>query len=189
MPPPDARPAIKSMRAASSNITSDPHYREPQDFDSVARPGMNRANTFQGPTQLNRDISPIGTQRMLNRDISPVGAQGMTRVPSDNLTVRTQRAQLRPLARVNPENDLFSHPSDDSTFTSSPDRSYRERSASPATSQGSAMSRNVSSSTLDLAANGRKQPPPPPPSRAKKPPPPPPPMKRSALSTTNVSYA
>ena len=86
-------------------------------------------------------------------------------------------------------NEAVAEPSDDSIFYSSPDRSYDERSASPATSFGSAPSRSASYSALDGSTNGKKQPPPPPPSRAKKPPPPPPPMKRSALSTNNVSYA
>lgn len=136
-----------------------------------------RATTFQGPTQVYRDASP---------------PQRVSRVPSDNLTMRTQRSQLRPLAKASTENDFFSDPSDDSTFhsNSSPDRSYKERSASPATSHGSAPpSRTASYSTLNAATNSKKQAPPPPPSRAKKPPPPPPPMKRSALSTTNVTYA
>jgi len=175
MPSSDSRPPIKSSRAASSHLDS--LRNESQGYDhNVARPGINRATTFEGPTQIRRDLSPLPDQRM-------------SRVPSDNLTVRTQRSQLRPLARVNPENDLFGDPSDDSTFTTSPDRSHKERSASPATSTGSGPSRSASYSTLDAAPNGRKQPPPPPPSRAKKPPPPPPPMKRSALSTTTISYA
>lgn len=124
------------------------------DFDP-ARPAVNRATTFEGPTQLHHDYSP---------------PTRVSRVPSDNLIVRNQRAQLRPLARATPENDLFSDPSDVSTFNSnsSPDRSYMERSVSPATSHGSAPSRNASCSTLAPAANGnpalptKKKPPPPP---------------------------
>jgi len=179
-PVPEARPSIRSARAASSQIPPESPQSEVQGYGyGSVRPGVNRANTtFEGPTQLYRDSSP---------------PQRVSRVPSDNLTVRNQRSQLRPLSRVTPENDLFSEPSDDSTFhsSSSPDRSYKERSASPATSYGSGPSRSTSYSTLSAAANGGKKqaPPPPPPSRAKKPPPPPPPMKRSALSTTNVSYA
>lgn len=175
----ESRPAIRSTRTASSHFpTVESPRKELNGYDlSSARPGVNRATTFEGPTQLYRDTSP---------------PQRASRVPSDNFTVRNQRAQLRPLSRISPENDLFGDPSDESTFNSnsSPDRSHKERSASPATSHGSAApSRASSYSTLTSAPNGKKQAPPPPPSRAKKPPPPPPPMKRSALSTTNVSYA
>ena len=179
LPVVENRPAIRSTRTASSNIPiAESPRKEMNGYDfSSARPGVNRATTFEGPTQLHRDASP---------------SHRLSRVPSDNFTVRNQRAQLRPLSRISPDNDLFSDPSDESTFygNSSPDRSCKERSASPATSHGSAApSRNTSYSTLTSAPNGKKQAPPPPPSRAKKPPPPPPPMKRSALSTTNVSYA
>ena len=178
LPVVENRPAIRSTRTASSHVpTFDSPRKELNGHDaSSARPGVNRATTFEGPTQLYRDGSP---------------PQRVSRVPSNNITVRNQRAQLRPLSRISPDNDLFSDPSDESTFNSSPDQSYKERSASPATSHGSAPpSRSTSYSTLTSAPNGKKQAPPPPPSRAKKPPPPPPPpMKRSALSTTNVSYA
>ncbi|KAA6411830.1 MAG: hypothetical protein FRX48_03980 [Lasallia pustulata] len=182
MPPPESRPSIRSNRAVSANNYRDSPptspRREHSGFDfSSSRPGANRSTTFQGPTQLNRDSSPVGFPRM-------------SRVPSDTLTVRAQRAQLRPVNKVNTGNDVFEDPSDDSAFNSnsSPDRYYDERSASPATSHGS-ESRNVSSSTLNVGfSNGKKQPPPPPPSRSKKPPPPPP-TKRSALSMSNVPYA
>lgn len=172
------RPSIRSTRAASSQVPLESSQKNTGGYDSgSARPNVMRATTFQGPTQVYRDASP---------------PQRVSRAPSDNFTMRTQRSQLRPLAKASTENDLFSDPSDDSTFhsNSSPDRSYKERSASPATSHGSAPpSRTASYSTLNAATNSKKQAPPPPPSRAKKPPPPPPPMKRSALSTTNVSYA
>ena len=180
LPVAENRPAIRSTRTASSNLPiAESSRKELNHYDAnSARPGVNRATTFEGPTQLYRDASP---------------PQRVSRAPSNNFTVRNQRAQLRPLSRISPDNDLFSDPSDESTFNSnsSPDRSCKERSASPATSHGSAgPSRSTSYSTLTSAPNGKKQaPPPPPPSRAKKPPPPPPPMKRSALSTTNVSYA
>ena len=180
MPLPEARPSIRSTRTASSNIPPESPRKELHSYDfGSGRPGVNRATTFEGPTQLYRDSSPVTAQRV-------------SRVPSDNLTMRTQRSQLRPVTRVTPEgNDLFGDPSDESTFNSnsSPDRPYKERSASPATSHERTPSRSASYSTLTAAPNGKKQAPPPPPSRAKKPPPPPPPMKRSALSTANVSYA
>lgn len=179
LPIPEARPSIRSTRTASSHMPPDSPRKELQSYDiGPSRPGVNRATTFEGPTQLYRDYSP---------------PQRVSRVPSDNLAVRNQRNQLRPLSRVTADNEPFSDPSDESTFhsSSSPDRSYKERSASPATSHGSAPpSRSTSYSTLIMAPNGgKKQAPPPPPSRAKKPPPPPPPMKRSALSTSNISYA
>ena len=67
---------------------------------------------------------------------------------------------------------MFGDPSDDSTLNSaSPDRSYRTRSVSPATSHGSDVQ--------SRSANVRKAPPPPP-SRTKKPPPPPP-VKRADI--------
>ncbi|KAL8973198.1 MAG: hypothetical protein Q9183_000100 [Haloplaca sp. 2 TL-2023] len=176
MPPPD-RPAIRSSRTASSHIVSESPQREVQHYDDgCGRPTYKRTHTFEGPAQLNRDASPI-----------PIGRT--SRVPSDSLTVRTQRSQLRNTRCMPNGNEAVPEPSDDSIFYSSPDRSYDERSASPATSFGSAPSRSASYSALDGNTNGKKQPPPPPPSRAKKPPPPPPPMKRSALSTNNVSYA
>ena len=181
MPPPE-RPSIKSNRTTSSaHQLSESPRRTATGYDMnhsrpPSRPEFGRATTstgFEGPTQL--------------RDASPAEAQRVSRVPSESLTVRAQRQQLRP---VRPPLDVenFNDPSDDSTLFSSPDRSYKERSASPATSHGSAPpSRTTSYSEFP---NGKKPPPPPPPpSRAKKPPPPPPPMKRSTLSTTNVSYA
>lgn len=144
---------------------------------SPSRPDFSRSNTFQGPTQLQRDSSPVSPARM-------------TRVPSDNLLMRNQRIQLRPAHRTTTGNDLFGDPPDDSAPNSSPDRYYGERSASPATSHGSAASREGSSSTLYTSFPvGKKQAPPPPPSRTTKPPPPPPPTKRSALSTSNTPFA
>lgn len=181
---PDFRPSIRSNRMASSQDPPEPSRRDPRKYDyGLGRPGVNRSATFEGPTQLYRESSPALSKPM-------------SRVPSENLDMRSQWSQLRPVGRVTSGFDMFSDPSDDSTFngSSSPDRSHEERSqrsASPATSHGSGPSRSASYSTLNGAApNGKRQAPPPPPSRAKKPPPPPPPpMKRSTLSTTNVSYA
>ncbi|KAL8710959.1 MAG: hypothetical protein Q9220_004558 [cf. Caloplaca sp. 1 TL-2023] len=174
---PPERPAIRSTRTASSHVLSESPQREAQDYEyGSGRPNFNRTSTFEGPTQIHRDSSPIPISRT-------------SRVPSDSLTVRTQRSQLRPTVRMPSGTEVPSDPVDDPVY-SSPDRSYDERSASPATSYGSAPSRSASYSTLNAATStGKKQAPPPPPARAKKPPPPPPPMKRSALSTNNVSYA
>ncbi|KAL8902780.1 MAG: hypothetical protein Q9207_004388 [Kuettlingeria erythrocarpa] len=177
MPPPE-RPAIRSTRTASSHAFSESPHRESQEVDyGYSRPHVQRTSTFEGPTQLHRDSSPIPICRT-------------SRVPSDSLTVRTQRSQLRSTGRAPSGYEGFPEPSDESIVYSSPDRSYDERSASPATSYGSAPSRTASYSTLNgVTTNGKKQAPPPPPSRTTKKPPPPPPMKRSALSTNNVSYA
>ncbi|KAI4118922.1 MAG: hypothetical protein LQ345_001109 [Seirophora villosa] len=176
---PPERPAIRSSRTASSShaVSESPHREAQQSEYGYSRPSPRRTNTFEGPTQLHRDSSPV-----------PLGRT--SRVPSDSLTVRTQRSQLRQTGRMPSGNEGFTESPDEPICYSSPDRSYDERSASPATSYGSAPSRTASYSTLNaVSTNGKKQAPPPPPSRVKKPPPPPPPMKRSALSTNNVSYA
>ena len=180
---PETRPSIRSTRTTSTAMLSESPRREPEDSDlEYRRPGPNRSTTFQGPTQL--------------RDMSPIGGARMSRVPSENINMRAQRSQLRSLNRAASGPDVFGDSYDESHSKSedSPDRSYEigsQRSASPAASLGSAPSRTASYSTLSSSfPNGKKQAPPPPPSRAKKPPPPPPPpMKRSALSTSNVSYA
>ncbi|KAG8532184.1 uncharacterized protein KY384_003824 [Bacidia gigantensis] len=168
--PPDTRRTIKSSRTASNHMPPEPQFAN-------LRPTVPRAATFEGPRQLQRDDSPVTAHRV-------------ARVPSDNITVKPQRDRLQALAtREFEQNDRFSDPSDESTFYESPDRPWRGRSASPATSVGSNISRQPSYSALDNVSKAKKAPPPPPPSRAKKPPPPPPPMKRSALSNTPVSYA
>ena len=180
MPPPE-RPSIRSNRAVSSNTIPTSPRKDSQNYDnSTTRPVYGRSTTFEGPTQLNRESSPVSAQRM-------------TRVPSDGLTMRAQRVQLHSLSRVASGNEIYDDPSDTSTYysnsTSSPDRYFENRAVSPATSQGSGPSRTVSSSTLNgMNSSAKKAPPPPPPSRAKKPPPPPP-IKRSALSTADVHYA
>ena len=183
-PAPEPRPPIRSNRAASSNQLPESPRRELPNYElAQSRPMYGRSTTFEGPTQLHRDSSPVSATRM-------------SRVPSDNLTMRTQRAQLRPITHAVTGNELLEDPSDASIVQSngSPDRYFGERSASPATSYGSAPSRTASSSTLNamtpnaMTQSSKKQPPPPPPSRTKKPPPPPP-MKRSALSTSDVHYA
>ena len=181
-PIPETRPSIRSSRTTSTAVLSESPRHE-NDFDlDYQRPGVNRSTTFQGPTQL--------------RDMSPIGGARLSRVPSENINMRAQRSQLRPLNRAASGSDVLGDSFDELNFKNgdSPDRTYEtgsQRSASPALSQGSAPSRNASYSALSSSLpNSKKQPPPPPPSRAKKPPPPPPPpMKRSALSTSNVSYA
>ena len=177
MPPPQPeRPSIRSNRAVSS-VPQSPK-REVSGYDlGASRPGYSRYNTFEGPTQL--------------RDLSPIAAQRVSKVPSDSLSIRTQKAQLRSVSRV--QTDIYDEPSDASTFysnsTSSPDRYFDERAPSPATSHGSGTSRTFSSGSLSGMNCKKAPPPPPPPTRAKKPPPPPPPMKRTQTIGVNVGYA
>jgi hypothetical protein len=119
---------------------------------------VNRSTTFDTPAQARRDVSPASHHSAL------------ARIPSDTLTIRTQRSQLRNVNGAVPECDSV----DDRTYSpfsnASSDRSFGEASISPATSHGSVTGARV------------KGPPPPPPSRAKKPPPPPPPAKRRVFS-------
>lgn len=82
---PPERPSIRSSRTASSHVPSESSYREAPNNDfGNSRPNIHRTNTFEGPTQLHRDSSPI-----------PIGRT--SRVPSDSLTVRTQRRSCGPL--------------------------------------------------------------------------------------------
>lgn len=156
-PVPEPRPSIKSSRATSHRTTESP-VRE-YDERSQTRPNFARSTTFEGPSQIRREISPMGMQRL-------------ARLPSDTLAIRTTKSQLRTVDQTVPEHDVFQ---DDSPFysNSSPESyAYGARSVSPATSHGSGSATPL-----------KKGPPPPPPSRAlKKPPPPPPPSKRSLLT-------
>jgi hypothetical protein len=131
----------------------------------TARPVYHRATTFEGPTRVQRDMSPAPMPRL-------------SRVPTEPSAILANRAQLRPVKN----RDTFADPSDDSNHGSS--SPYRDRSPSPATSYGSGASRSASWTTYETSSSAKKAPPPPPPSRSKKPPPPPPPMKRSALNVT-----
>lgn len=167
-PSPGPRPSIRANRAVS-NFDS---YNRPESPAKEPRPGYLRSQTtFEGPTQVRRETNTAEMPRI-------------TRVPSDSMTIRSTKNQLRPVSLAVPHNqDLFNDP-EDSAFSSSPDRSYGERSVSPATSYGSVPQRSFSGTALSQAGIGAKKgPPPPPPSRAKKPPPPPPPAKRPSLTT------
>lgn len=173
MPEIETRPSIRSAGrvastnqrvASSSRLEARPERRDEHDDYPVSpsRPTIGRSTTFQGPITIQRELTPSAGYRKAGIPQDPGAA----------------RAHLRPSSRVNTGADVFGDPSDDSTFNSgSPDRSYGERSVSPATSHGSAISRTTSHTTLTTTSNGRKVPPPPP-SRAKKPAPPPP-MKRA----------
>lgn len=173
MPEPETRPSIRSTGRVPSSSRFDRHdeYDMPE---SPQRPNYGRSATFQGPTTIHRESTPVNGMRKAS-------------IPQDPASLR---AQLRPSNRIHTNgSDVFGDPSDDSTLNSaSPDRSYGDRSVSPATSHGSAASRNASYTVLTNSnANGRKAAPPPPPSRAKKPAPPPPPMKRADISSASIN--
>lgn len=129
--------------------------------DLPARPSVNRAQTFQDASDMDRRLSAV------------------SRVPS----ISALRANSRPLARIDTNgSDIFADDYDDSSVQSTGDSpNWGARSESPATSVGS-LTR--SSTNLHFVGGGRKAPPPPPPCRSKKPPPPIPP-KRAA---TQVGY-
>lgn len=176
---PEPRPYIKSQRSVSSYAGS--VSESPQDYapSNGFRPNYGRSTTFEGPTQL----------RTGSRDDLSPGRPALTRVPSDSLSIRQTRSNLRPVSTYSPQVERGRNYENDS-YGTSPTRSSYGRSVSPAPSSYSSMpSRTASSSTLNNgfgASNGggsvaRKGPPPPPPSRAKKPPPPPPPAKRGVI--------
>lgn len=149
----DTRPTIRSNTRLNSShqvITRSNAFDD--NSDDETRPQYRRSNT---PAHVSK-----------TRESTPTAGIHHT---SD---VAALRAGLR---RTNiDKQDLFGDPSDDSTVNStSPDMSYGDRSASPATSHDSEACRNTRSGTLGSISNGRKGPPPPPPNRSKKPPPPP----------------
>lgn len=166
----ESRPAIRSSKAGSSNTPTRDFSPEP----GFQRPNFNRAGTFEGPTQLRRDLSPVPSQHL-------------SRQATDVLAIRTSRSALRPVSRVNP--DHADSPDDvGSYWNNGSDRSHDERSASPSPSHshGSAFSRTASSTTVNSVGPSKKGPPPPPPSRAKKPAPPPPPAKRTLIGVGDM---
>ncbi|KAK8169917.1 hypothetical protein IWX90DRAFT_465582 [Phyllosticta citrichinensis] len=138
--------------------------------ESPRRPSVNRTSTigtFEGPRSARVDDSPNGMPRL-------------SRVPTDSSTIAASRNQLRP---VRSRNDEY----EEEYNRNSSRISVRDRSVSPAPSQGSLPSRSASWALNDAGTPGKKGPPPPPPSRSKKPPPPPPPMKRSTLGSSEVT--
>ncbi|KAJ5786180.1 uncharacterized protein N7503_011392 [Penicillium pulvis] len=166
------RPTIRPTRTVSSNLADTfPRevQREAQPASSAySRPVLSRVPTFEGPTQLRQEQSPVASQ-------------WIQRTTSDTLTSRRNSTYLNTRA-ADPyaDSEVSSY---GSYGRSSPERMYGDRSCSPATSHGSSVaSRKPSSTALNASHLSKKAPPPPPPSRSKKPPPPPPPMKRS-LST------
>jgi hypothetical protein len=112
MPEPElpVRPSIRSQgRVASSSrldTRRDTHDEYPQ-IESPQRPNFGRSSTFQGPTTIYRESTPVSNGRKPS-------------VPSDPGALRVQ---LRPANRINTNGpDVFGDPSDDSTLNSgSPD--------------------------------------------------------------------
>ncbi|OCL09122.1 BAR-domain-containing protein [Glonium stellatum] len=171
MPEPRIQIPKLSSRGISPGPSHDYQTQSPGGYSS--RPSANRANTFEGPSRIQRDLSPAPMPRI-------------TRVPTESSIIMANRAQLRPVRRPTAPADSFADPYDDSYEESNGSR--RDRSPpSPATSHGSVPSR-AASWTAAETPGAKKAPPPPPPSRAKKPPPPPPPMKRSALSNSETPH-
>lgn len=159
-------PRVTIPRLSSRNI-SPSHDSIPS---PVSRPPYGRTVTHEGSSrsQSQREMSPVPR---------------MTRIPTEPTAVLAHRAGLRPVRQTNTFADDYA---EDYAGTNG---HRRDRSPpSPATSQGSVLSRTASWSQNSEAPTGKKAPPPPPPSRSKKPPPPPPPMKRSTLSSSETSH-
>ena len=161
---------MRSTRMVSGSVPQSPAKEFSGYGFGPARPAVNRSVTYDMPSHV--------------RDSSPASSYSMHRVPSDSLSIRNQRSQLKPVPVSRVITDTAADNSDASTYysndTSSPDRLVDD---SIASSYGSVPSRSFSSGTL--SAMGKKGPPPPPPLRAKKPPPPPPPMRRAGNSSYN----
>lgn len=158
--PPMPEPKLTIPKLSSRGVSP----RRDYGGDSPKRPSISRTSTtgtFEGPSR--------------RVDDSPMGMPRLSRVPTDSSTIAASRNNLRPVSSRGEDYDDDGH---------SPARSYgRDRSVSPAPSRSASWATTEASSP----ASGRKGPPPPPPSRAKKPPPPPPPMKRSGLSSSEMS--
>ena len=159
-------PRVTIPRLSSRNLSPAHETSSPGGYSS--RPAYNRTSTLETTSRAQREVSP---------------APRLSRVPTEPTAVLAGRAGLRPVRQANTFSDDYA---DDYPNGNG----YRRRSPSPASSQGSGMSRAASWTAPELAATGtiKKGPPPPPPSRSKKPAPPPPPMKRSALSSSETSH-
>ncbi|KAF2637805.1 BAR-domain-containing protein [Massarina eburnea CBS 473.64] len=168
-PPPEEEPAPEAPRMVIPKLSTrnlSPH--QGTGSPAAPRPQYTRQSTFDSPPRTVREESP---------------ARRISRVPTEPTSVLASRNNLRP---VRTNSTLADDYEEDYAGTNG---YRRDRSPSPAaSSQGSALSRATSWTANDMPAHGKKAPPPPPPSRAKKPPPPPPPMKRSGLSSSEVSH-
>lgn len=171
------RAPIRSSSRLS--ISSASGTQSPAGPDLPSRPALgSRSATFQGPTSLADRRSTMPAAPTPLSPLASVGAlRGNLRPVNRIVTTRTSRE------------DVFADRNDDDTASAdsqgeSPgwggDRAPDGRSASPATSYGSALSR-TNTNTSVAPTTTRKPPPPPPPSRATKPPPPPVPAKRNAV--------
>ncbi|KAK2796604.1 hypothetical protein FQN51_009295 [Onygenales sp. PD_10] len=189
-PSPELRPAIKSTpttRSSSAYHNPSPaRGYSPDSHHQPQRQPLNRASTFESPSQLRREVSPAPSQRI-------------SRIASDTSALRTGHLQLRTVSSNNNNTRSYDqhYPDspDDASYGKggSPDRYFPSgRSISPgSTSNGSVLSRAASMTGLQQGGGstaggigvgvGKKGPPPPPPSRAKKPPPPPPPGRRPVV--------
>lgn len=162
----ESRPTIRS----SKTIMTETPARELHPTNGFPRPVLNRTSTFEGPTQLRHEQTPVASQ-------------WIQRTTSDTLS--TQR-NLPTNGRTFVSDPYADSEEVSSYGRSSPERSYGARSSSPATSHGSVASRRPSATALNSGTLNKKAPPPPPPSRSKKPPPPPPPMKRTLVAATDA---
>lgn len=203
-----SRPTISSStRSASTARSVSNSYLQPQpqhsssssyyeSQNSPARPYISRSQTAQIP---NRDRTPSGQGRMAmppverKQSFASDAAQGNLRS-----FLRPTTARISTQDNHQASGNVFNDPSDESNANSATsDRSpggysgysHGGRSVSPATSHGSAISRQASYNNLLQGQSGnanggqgiqKKGPPPPPPSRSKKPGPPLP-VKRSDM--------
>lgn len=168
----ETRPPIRSTRTITPFSDSPPRENY-TNFNGASRPVLNRVPTFEGPSQLRQEQSPVASQwiqqRTASENLSGFGHRSSTQVGSGRISA-----------------DPYADSEEVSSYgRSSPERMFNGgRSISPATSHGSVASRRPSATNLNTLGL-KKAPPPPPPSRAKKPPPPPP-MKRSLLAAPNA---
>ncbi|KAI0998347.1 hypothetical protein K3495_g9847 [Podosphaera aphanis] len=156
-PEPEVRPAIRSQgRATPSRLDNSRTYNHDDYSEEDSRTQYTRSSTNPVSQNNHRESTQITGLKQ-------------------NIGAAALRAGLRPSSRPNLERpDVFGDPSDESTRNStSPDRSYGERSVSPATSNESVKSKKINYMSPSQLNNSRKAPPPPP-NRSKKPPPPPP---------------
>ncbi|KAJ5343143.1 hypothetical protein MYU51_016403 [Penicillium brevicompactum] len=162
----ETRPPIRSNKTIATPFADSPPR------ETNVRPILSRVSTFEGPTQLRQDQSPVAAQwiqqRTASENMGGYGRRSSTQVGSGRISA-----------------DPYADSEEVSSYgRSSPERMLG-RSISPATSHGSVASRKPSTSNMNTLGL-KKAPPPPPPSRAKKPPPPPPPMKRTLLAAPNA---
>lgn len=194
MPTQEPRQTLRSSRTTPTYLAESPPHSRSRDYSPDAgvggsRPSYSRTPTFEGPSQMRRDHSPVPSQRI-------------SRVPSDSNVMRNTRAQLRTVSgpaaasaadpygnHSNNINNNNNYAADENYYNgfyttggggsgNSPDGYLAPEFpvSSTASPNGSGTS---TPSVTGTSPNSKKGPPPPPPSRAKKPPPPPPPVKRN----------